>query len=64
MCKGTLLPEVVIGVSSRVQRFGDYTMDGVGNSTINFPSVVIGGGGFNAFDLSKWFLSPVSLVYD
>lgn len=30
-----------------------------------FPSLLIGGGaGFNAFDLSKWFVSPASLVYD
>jgi len=30
-----------------------------------FPSIVIGGGGkFNSFDLSKWFKSPASLVYD
>ena len=30
-----------------------------------FPSVVIGGGGeFNSFDLSKWFKTPASLVYD
>jgi NodT family efflux transporter outer membrane factor (OMF) lipoprotein len=30
-----------------------------------FPSIVIGGsGGFNSFDLSKWFVAPASLVYD
>ena len=30
-----------------------------------FPSVVIGGGGeYNSFDLSKWFKTPASLVYD
>jgi outer membrane protein TolC len=30
-----------------------------------FPSIVIGSGGeFNSFDLSKWFKSPASLVYD
>jgi len=30
-----------------------------------FPSVVIGGGGeFNSFELSKWFKSPTSLVFD
>ena len=30
-----------------------------------FPSLVIGaGGGFNAFDLSKWFVAPASLVYN
>ena len=30
-----------------------------------FPSLVIGGsGGFNAFNLQKWFMAPASLVYD
>ena len=30
-----------------------------------YPSLQIGGsGGFNAFDLSKWFVSPASMVYD
>lgn len=30
-----------------------------------FPSIVIGGnGGFNAFDLDKWFTAPASLVYN
>jgi outer membrane protein TolC len=30
-----------------------------------FPSIVIGGsGGFNSFDLAKWFIAPASLVYD
>lgn len=30
-----------------------------------FPSLILGGsGGFNAFNLSKWFVSPASLVYD
>jgi NodT family efflux transporter outer membrane factor (OMF) lipoprotein len=30
-----------------------------------FPSVVIGGGGeYNSFELSKWFKTPASLVYD
>lgn len=39
MRKGALLPEVAIGVSAGVQRFGDYTMDGVGNSTTNTPDL-------------------------
>ena len=30
-----------------------------------FPTLSLGGGGgFNAFDVSKWFLAPASLVYD
>ena len=30
-----------------------------------FPSLTLGGsGGFNAFDVSKWFVAPASLVYD
>ena len=30
-----------------------------------YPSLVLGaGGGFNAFDLGKWFQAPASLVYD
>ncbi len=30
-----------------------------------YPSLILGGsGGFNAFNLSKWFVSPASLVYD
>ncbi|MDR0796554.1 MAG: TolC family protein [Tannerella sp.] len=30
-----------------------------------FPSIVIGGGGeFNSFELSKWFKTPASFVYD
>lgn len=30
-----------------------------------FPSLTIGGsGGFNAFDIAKWFLAPASLVYN
>lgn len=35
--RGTLLPEVSLGLSAGVQRFGEYTMDGVGNSTTNTP---------------------------
>ena len=30
-----------------------------------YPSLVLGaGGGFNSFDLGKWFTAPASLVYD
>ena len=30
-----------------------------------FPSIVIGGsGGFNSFDVAKWFIAPASAVYD
>jgi NodT family efflux transporter outer membrane factor (OMF) lipoprotein len=30
-----------------------------------FPSIVIGGsGGYNSFELSKWFIAPGSMVYD
>jgi len=33
--------------------------------TAFFPSVIIGGGsGYNSFDMSKWFKTPASLVYD
>ena len=37
--KGALLPEVTLGVEGGVQRFGEYTMDGVGNSTTNTPDL-------------------------
>lgn len=37
--KGALLPEIALGVGAGVQRFGDYTMDGVGNSTTNTPDL-------------------------
>ena len=37
--KGALLPEVALGIGAGVQRFGDYTMDGVGNSTTNTPDL-------------------------
>ena len=37
--KGTLLPEVTLGVDGRIQQFGEYTMDGVGNSTTNTPDL-------------------------
>ncbi len=33
--KGAMFPEVMLGVGGNVQRFGEYTMDGVGNSTTN-----------------------------
>ena len=30
-----------------------------------YPSLVLGaGGGFNSFDLGKWFTAPASLIYD
>lgn len=38
--KGALLPEVMFGLSGGIQRFGEYTMDGVGNSTTNTPDLV------------------------
>lgn len=37
--KGALLPEVSIGIQAGVQRFGEYSMDGVGNSTTNTPDL-------------------------
>lgn len=37
--KGALLPEVMIGIDGGIQRFGEYTMDGVGNSTTNTPDL-------------------------
>ena len=37
--KGALLPEIALGIGAGVQRFGDYTMDGVGNSTTNTPDL-------------------------
>lgn len=37
--KGALLPEASIGINGGVQRFGEYTMDGVGNSTTNTPDL-------------------------
>lgn len=37
--KGALLPNVALGISAGIQRFGDYTMDGVGNSTTNTPDL-------------------------
>lgn len=37
--KGALWPEVRLGLEAGVQRFGDHTMDGVGNSTTNTPDL-------------------------
>lgn len=37
--KGALLPELTLGLGGGVERFGDYTMDGVGNSTTNTPEL-------------------------
>lgn len=37
--KGALLPDVTLGLDGGVQRFGEYTMDGVGNSTTNTPDL-------------------------
>lgn len=37
--KGALLPEISLGIGASIQRFGDYTMDGVGNSTTNTPDL-------------------------
>ena len=39
MGKGAMLPEVMLGIGGGVQRFGEYTMDGVGNSTTNTPDL-------------------------
>lgn len=37
--KGALLPEVALGIDGGIQRFGEFTMDGVGNSTTNTPDL-------------------------
>ena len=37
--KGAIFPEVMLGIGGDVQRFGEYTMDGVGNSTTNTPDL-------------------------
>lgn len=37
--KGMMLPEVNLSIGAKVNRFGDYTMDGVGNSETNVPSL-------------------------
>lgn len=38
--RSQLFPDVNIGVQGYVQRFGDYTMDGVGNETTNTPDLI------------------------
>lgn len=38
--KGALLPDVALGINGSVQQFGEYTMDGVGNSTTNTPDLI------------------------
>ena len=37
--KGLLLPEIGLNIGASVNRFGEYTMDGVGNSETNTPSL-------------------------
>lgn len=37
--KGLLLPELGLNIGASVNRFGEYTMDGVGNSETNVPSL-------------------------
>lgn len=37
--KSALFPELSAGLSAGLQRFGEYTMDGVGNSTTNTPDL-------------------------
>ena len=37
--KGALLPEITLGIDGGIQRFGEFTMDGVGNSTTNTPDL-------------------------
>lgn len=37
--KGGLLPNISAGLGAGVQRFGEYSMDGVGNSTTNTPDL-------------------------
>ena len=37
--KGALFPEISLGIDGGIQRFGEYTMDGVGNSTTNTPDL-------------------------
>ena len=37
--KGAMLPEVMLGIGGGVQRFGEYTKDGVGNATTNTPDL-------------------------
>ena len=37
--KELLLPDVNLNIGASVNRFGEYTMDGVGNSETNVPSL-------------------------
>lgn len=37
--KGALLPNMSLGIQGNVVKFGEYTMDGVGNSTTNTPDL-------------------------
>lgn len=37
--RGALLPEASVGLHGGVERFGEYTMDGVGNATTNTPDL-------------------------
>ena len=37
--KGGMLPNISAGLGTGLQRFGDYTMDGVGNTTTNTPDL-------------------------
>ena len=37
--KGALLPNMSLGIQGSVEKFGEYTMDGVGNSTTNTPDL-------------------------
>ena len=37
--RGALLPEVSLGLQGGIERFGEYTMDGVGNATTNTPDL-------------------------
>lgn len=37
--KGMMLPDIGLNIGASVNRFGEYTMDGVGNSETNTPSL-------------------------
>ena len=37
--KGMMLPDVNLNLGASVRRYGDYTMDGVGNTTTNTPDL-------------------------
>lgn len=37
--KGALLPEINLEINAGLRKYGDYTMDGVGNSETNVPSL-------------------------